>query len=346
MEKYLQELIQSQNRIIIPDFGAFIISRDNGHHILFNNFLTFNDGLLVSYICEEEGLNSDQALEKIGQFIEKVKSALIKDGQFKIDKIGTLFRAEGGAISFESEEVEEEIKESEQDSSVKDERKEHILIDDNELLDLDLSETSEHEPIKSESKKSLPTSKKEQPTASLSSPSSSAEPPSTLIMSDQKKNKFPIWIWLVLILLLLLIGFALIFTFSNIPEKVKEWYDSRGEQTEVVKENLLQPELKPLPIDSSAFKKEVKKEEVKVISPKVTRQHHVIVGAFKKKSDALNLKNKLVAQGLKSATVLEHEGRYLVSSNWYSSVSPALRRQEELLKTHKLENWVLSIDVQ
>ncbi|HLW06594.1 MAG TPA: SPOR domain-containing protein [Marinilabiliaceae bacterium] len=346
MEKYLQELIQSQNRIIIPDFGAFIISRDNGHHILFNNFLTFNDGLLVRYICEEEGLNSDQALERVGQFIEKVKSTLIKDGQFRIDKIGTLFRTEGGVISFESEEVEKEIKESEQDSSVKEEKKEHILIDDNELLDLDLPKTADREDVKPEAKKPTPPSKEEQSAATLSSPRSSAKPPSTLIMKDQRKNKFPSWIWLVLILLLLLIGFALIFTFSNIPEKVKEWYHSRGEQTEVVKENLLQPELKPLPIDSSAFKKEVKKEEVKVISPTVTRQHHVIVGAFKKKSDALSLKNKLIAQGLKSATVLEHEGRYLVSSNWYSSVSPALRRQEELLKTHKLENWVLSIDVQ
>src|SRR5690554_1671104 len=119
MEKYLQELIQSHNRIIIPDFGAFIISRDNGQNILFNNFLTFNDGLLVSHICEVEGINSDQALEKVAQIIQKVKTALTKEGKYKIVKIGTLVRGEEGAISFESEEVEDPISENELNISVK-----------------------------------------------------------------------------------------------------------------------------------------------------------------------------------------------------------------------------------
>jgi len=346
MEKYLQELIQSQNRIIIPDFGAFIISRDNGQHILFNNFLTFNDGLLVSHICEAEGINSDQALEKVAQFIQRAKSALTKDGEFRIEKIGTLIRGEEGAVSFESEEIEEDggneaidVKKEEVVKEEEEERKEIILVDDNELLDLDTTQPSAKEIIKSEDKKPLP-----KPTKDISSPSHSGtsfKPPSKIVIEDHRKSKLPNWIWLVLLVLLLLIGIAVIFFFTDIPEKVQGWFNSQDEQIEVVEEKFYEPEIKPLPIDSSVFKKE--KEEA---SPKVTRQHHVIVGTFKNEADALSLNNKLISQGLEDCSVFKHDGKYLVSINWYSSVSPALRRQEELLKTHKLENWVLSIDVQ
>lgn len=345
MEKYLQELIQSHNRIIIPDFGAFIISRDNGQNILFNNFLTFNDGLLVSHICEVEGINSDQALEKVAQFIQKVKTALTKEGKYKIEKIGTLVRGEEGAISFESEEVEDPISENELNISVKkeelmkeEERREPILLDSNELLDLDTTDTSVKE-TKKEEKRPVSEPKKDIPP--LSQPASSFQPPSNIVIEDRRKSKFPNWIWLVLLLLLLLIGIAVVFFFTNIPEKVQGWFSAEDEQVEVVEEKVYEPELKPLSIDSSAFKTD-KKE----VAPKVTRQHHVIVGTFKSENDALNLKRKLISQGLESTSVLKHEGNYLVSTNWYSSVSPALRRQEELLKTHKLENWVLSINAQ
>lgn len=346
MEKYLQELIQSRNRIIIPDFGAFIISRDNGQNILFNNFLTFNDGLLVSHICEAEGINSDQALEKVAQFIKRVKSALAKEGEFKIEKIGTLIRGDEGTISFESEEVEEEGDENKQISSVKneevmkeEERKEPILLDSSELLDLDTTDASEKE-TKSEENKPFSAPKKDIPPLT-SKPASSFQPPSNIIINDQRKAKFPNWMWLILLILLLLIGIAVVFFFTNIPEKIQGLFSSQDEQIEVVSEEFYQPEVEPLLIDSSAFKKE--KEEV---LPKVTRKHYVIVGTFKNEKDALNLKDKLISQGLESTSVLIHEGNYLVNTNWYSSVSPALRRQEELLKTHKLENWVLSIDVQ
>ncbi|HKL72286.1 MAG TPA: SPOR domain-containing protein, partial [Marinilabiliaceae bacterium] len=342
MEKYLQELIQSHNRIIIPDFGAFIISRDNGQNILFNNFLTFNDGLLVSHICEVEGINSDQALEKVAQFIQKVKTALTKEGKYKIVKIGTLVRGEEGAISFESEEVKEEGDEAlsvkKEELMKEEERREPILLDSSELLDLDTTDTSVKE-TKKEEKRPVSEPKKDIPP--LSQPASSFQPPSNIVIKDRRKSKFPNWIWLVLLLLLLLIGIAVVFFFPNIPEKVQGWFNSQDEQIEVVEEKFYEPEIKPLPIDSSVFKKE--KEEA---SPKVTRQHHVIVGTFKNEADALSLNNKLISQGLEDCSVFKHDGKYLVSINWYSSVSPALRRQEELLKTHKLENWVLSIDVQ
>ena len=341
---------ESHNRIIIPDFGAFIISRDNGHHILFNNFLTFNDGLLVSHICEAEGLNSDQALEKVKQFIEKINLAFAKDGYYKIDEIGTLIRSDEGSISFEPEEIIEESQE-EPIAKNEEEKKEEdriTLVDNNELLDLDTSQPISDKKIKPEEAATPPPlkPKEEAPTPTPTNTETFIQPPPTLIVQDHRKTKLPNWFWLLLILLLLLIGVAVIFFFTNIPEKAQECWNSRGDQSEFVEEEIAEPVLTPLPIDSSALEKDIESKEKEESLSKVTRQHHVIVATFKNKEDALSLKTKLISQGLKATSILEYEGKYLVSTNWYSSVSPALRRQEELLKTHRLENWVLSIDAQ
>ncbi len=55
MEQYLLELIKNNNRVIVPNFGAFIVSRDAGTTVLFNNFLSFNDGLLINHVSKKEG---------------------------------------------------------------------------------------------------------------------------------------------------------------------------------------------------------------------------------------------------------------------------------------------------
>lgn len=73
MEQYIVELIKSNNRIIIPGFGAFLIARERGYTVLFNNFLNFNDGLLAAYIAQKEGITTDQANEQIEQYVSLVK---------------------------------------------------------------------------------------------------------------------------------------------------------------------------------------------------------------------------------------------------------------------------------
>ena len=57
MEKYILELIKEHNRIIVPNFGAFIISREKGQTILFNSFLSFNDGLLINQVSKTDNID-------------------------------------------------------------------------------------------------------------------------------------------------------------------------------------------------------------------------------------------------------------------------------------------------
>lgn len=104
---YIQELLATNNRVIVPNFGAFLVratskSKDANtleeklKDIYFSPFLKFNDELLEKHIIKKEGVSKEEAAKKITEFIDSVKKELetekpfiIKDfGHFEADKQG------------------------------------------------------------------------------------------------------------------------------------------------------------------------------------------------------------------------------------------------------------------
>jgi nucleoid DNA-binding protein len=362
MEKYLQELIRNNNRVIIPDFGAFIVSHDKGQHILFNNFLSFNDGLLVSHICDAEGINSDKALERIQKFVDLIKEALKKNEQFKIAGIGTLNQKEGGTLAFDAEATENGKEEMKEKSTKKNqilesntptsasavnineavktpiEKKEEELhtkqqttLNEDDLLDLDTSTKT----IGVKPPHEVPLKKEEQTKPKL-------EKTPDLIPPKKEETSVAGWIWVLIIVILLLAGGAVLYFFTGIPDRI---FDTVEPNTEV---------LVPLPTPTvmepvdSVVACTIPTPESKAKSTETTsvttRQHHVIVASYKNKNGAETLKNQLIKKGFEKASVIERNGRYLVSAEWHTSVSEALRRQEIILNKYRMENWVLSIN--
>ena len=103
----LIELLQDNECVIVPDFGAFISKRhsatiDYANHrftppykeIVFNNKLKNDDGLLVDFMIEKESLPKEDALAKIRSFVNQseaildVNSELVLEGIGKIRKFG------------------------------------------------------------------------------------------------------------------------------------------------------------------------------------------------------------------------------------------------------------------
>ena len=103
----LIELLQDNECVIVPDFGAFISKRhsatiDYANHrftppykeIVFNNKLKNDDGLLVDFMIEKESLTKEDALAKIRSFVNQseaildVNSELVLEGIGKIRKFG------------------------------------------------------------------------------------------------------------------------------------------------------------------------------------------------------------------------------------------------------------------
>ena len=80
IEKYIQELLKDNNRVILPDFGAFLVRATSKHKdsndlalklpdVYFSPFLKFNDELLVKFVIEKEKITKEEAMIKIKAFI-------------------------------------------------------------------------------------------------------------------------------------------------------------------------------------------------------------------------------------------------------------------------------------
>ena len=341
MEKYLLKLIKENNRIIIPNFGAFIVSYEKGQNILFNNFLSFNDGLLISHICSVEGIDSAAAEKKVENYVADINKALNNDGFFVIKDIGRFSKDDSGFIRFEQAatvpvsevgpgEVEDKISVSDSDIEA--------LTEDTELLDLDTGSL----PVYHETPDLEAEAKIEE-----EAPESSFDDKTTEVVVKERGKISGGLVALSAILLLLLVG-AYLWFFTDVINDYKEKYISKPQ-----KEQLAEPSDQALvPVVPSDSLLPVEPEIVSPEGDKMedpasvsTRQHHVIVGSYKDEAKAFAKVQELAAKGYSSASVLPYEGRYLASVECYPSVRTALRRQEELLSELQAENWVLSLSV-
>jgi len=101
MNKYLKSLLSDHKRVIIPDFGGFVVKRSaTGDIISFNSFLKFNDGLLEAAIMQDEKVDKQHALKLIKDFVNVIISALDKDGKYEIEGLGFLVKDKKGNIRF------------------------------------------------------------------------------------------------------------------------------------------------------------------------------------------------------------------------------------------------------
>lgn len=103
MEKYILQILENNSRVIVPEFGAFIIKQKNPLIIVFNEFLQYNDGVLVDTIAKNEGTDRDSAKKKIDEFIKEINTQLDKGNSFVIDQLGALVKSSTGKISLEKD---------------------------------------------------------------------------------------------------------------------------------------------------------------------------------------------------------------------------------------------------
>ena len=63
---------------------------------LFNEFLKFNDGVLSAAIEKSKSVSKEEATKQIVGFATEVKSAIEKDGNYKLGSLGTFSKNEKG----------------------------------------------------------------------------------------------------------------------------------------------------------------------------------------------------------------------------------------------------------
>lgn len=100
MEKYLIELLETNNRVIVPDLGAFIIRQQEPQELVFNDLLAFNDGMLTSHIKQQEGISMSKSQVKIEEFVDQVKKVLTHGDIYHLENLGYLKMDDSSKIEF------------------------------------------------------------------------------------------------------------------------------------------------------------------------------------------------------------------------------------------------------
>lgn len=99
MNKHIIQLLDSNNRVIIPDFGAFIIKQKNPKVVVFNEFLRYNDGLLIDFVAKEENTDRETAKKRITDFVARINASFDKKEPFSLDELGMLEKEASGKIT-------------------------------------------------------------------------------------------------------------------------------------------------------------------------------------------------------------------------------------------------------
>jgi len=113
---YLVELLRLHDCVIVPDLGGFVtnyrpaeMDLENNtfkppvKEIIFTGKLSKNDGLLVNYISETEGVGYFEARQIISEFVDETWSKLENGEKIEFHNVGTLQFDRNEKLIFEPE---------------------------------------------------------------------------------------------------------------------------------------------------------------------------------------------------------------------------------------------------
>ncbi len=113
---YLVELLRLHDCVIVPDLGGFVTNyrpaemdlasnsfKPPVKEIIFTGKLSKNDGLLVNYISEIEGVGYMEARQIISEFVDEAWSKLENGEKIEFQNIGSLQFDRNEKLIFESE---------------------------------------------------------------------------------------------------------------------------------------------------------------------------------------------------------------------------------------------------
>ena len=359
MVNYILDLVKNNNRVIIPNFGAFIISKENGFSVLFNNFLSFNDGLLVNHVAKTKNIDTAQALDEVNLFVDSIKNALDFDGTFDIPGLGKFNKDNKGILRFIQDSDISILEETDMKKKVS-----------GDLLDIVPAEESINTTISSEPEKTTPITsayaandtllnidnEKEQPevvtppkTVTPPKPAAPSKPTTTKKTSPPiqntnnttvRKKRSPIP-FLIVLLLLIIGGIVYYFGWHN-PIDFKKINFSFFNKQKADTTLFVQKPVAPVAIDTikTAKQEPVAKKETEITSDK---KFHIIVATLNSEQLANEKVEALKAKGFEQAMVIPHSDKYLVSIDAADDIVSADARQEEIVNNNRIESYVLTL---
>ncbi len=106
IDQYIYELLKENQRVIVPDLGSFMLGKDredNSYEITFNDFLRFNDGVLIELVARREKINKSEASSQVKAYVAAIHEQVNAGERVYLEGMGHVFRDPNGKLAFATE---------------------------------------------------------------------------------------------------------------------------------------------------------------------------------------------------------------------------------------------------
>ncbi|HAN18307.1 MAG: hypothetical protein A2X13_04595 [Bacteroidetes bacterium GWC2_33_15] len=364
---YIQELLATNNRVIIPNYGAFLVrttskSKDANtleeklNDVYFSPFLKFNDELLEKYIISKEGISKAEASEKIKKFIEEVKSQLDNENPYEIKSFGSFTSDKQGKVQFIPV-VHDVVEKEQKQDKIPVEPKKTKEPKTKEAQKKTIKEPAKKsveiiEEIKEPVKETIPVDEpvREIPKTEITQPVMTKTKP--VIQYESKKSNSSInkgLVWSIAIGLPLAAIFIWALLNFNIVSKVLTKNSKEiGKTTKL--ESKKESKEKTIKEEPTTRGQQPKEEKVVEQKQSITatqqavpgqKKYYIIAGSFKNDAYASSYLKKLQEQGYPAEKLAERNGMHAVSYSSFTDKQKALAEYKFLTQEKKVQTWIL-----
>ena len=342
ISKYIKELIPGNSRIIIPDFGAFMIQdTPSGKVISFNDFLKFNDSVLLNKIITSEKVDAAKGKEAIKAYVAEIEIAFKAGESFAVEGVGYLSKDGQNNINFVQDESAKAKGKTKVAAKSKAEPKAEVKAEDAKPASAPASELKAAAP-----------EVKQQPTAApkpqAAAPQPTATPKTTTYINNsytnnkmeiKTKNNKSVTTVLIIVAALVIVGvlvwMAIDFNWFGPFKKAKE---TPAAPVEVIDTT---PVVDTVAVDTVAVVEEP--EPVIVSEPTVdpsSKRCHIIAGSFQIESNALRYQEDMRSRGYDAQIVTRNTGYYYVSIKQFDTRAEAVAEWRNMVYENP-NLWIL-----
>lgn len=101
MDQYIKQLLLLHSKIILPEFGAIVIANEDTGELMFNEYLSYDDGKLTALLEEKSNMDLQEAKNTVAKFVRDLKLQLNKGESYSIFQLGEFKKIDDGSITFE-----------------------------------------------------------------------------------------------------------------------------------------------------------------------------------------------------------------------------------------------------
>lgn len=341
--KYIRELLKEKKRVILAGFGNLEMKAPDeaqspsgsridppGISVRFDSSFSKDDGLLATSYASGEGLEEDEAQQRVLELIDAIKFALDRGESYTLPETGIFSRDEDGKVRFRVDPA-------------------WLLEPDQYGLEsMDLLELEEEQPEEKEAEKEKDTT----------TPTPTPEPASKLtpLAPAKPKAKPKKWsvIWIIAFLLIIVLAvLILVPTKENEDGKRSLNLRNRKPDKEVVDPQVNTPPEEEI---TTSEQEEGEQEEGETLETPVStdeteevvredgvNNYFIIAGSFSKLRNASDLQDQLKLKGFEAEVLITENRMYRVSVSSYATKAEAEKALMEIKKKQGLEScWLLS----